>query len=79
MIGNLTVFAIIPARGGSQRLPRKNIYPIWGKPMIFWSIQACQFSLYIDKCYVSTEDVEIAEIAASFGANIHERLHLVCR
>lgn len=68
MIENRRVFAIIPARGGSQRLPRKNIFPIWGKPMIFWAIQACHVSEYIDRVYVSSEDEEILSIAESFGA-----------
>jgi N-acylneuraminate cytidylyltransferase len=63
------IVAIIPARGGSKRLHRKNIYPVCGTPMIFWPIDACKNSKYIDSVYVSSEDNEILEIAESFGAN----------
>ena len=68
MIDNKLIYAIIPARGGSKRLHRKNIYPVWEFPMIFWSIDACKKSRYIDSVYVSSEDNEILEIAESFGA-----------
>ncbi len=67
------IVAIIPARGGSQRLKRKNIHTIWGKPMIYWPIKAAQDSNLIDDVWVTTEDPEIAEIAKSFGAKIHKR------
>ena len=70
MIGDKKIFVIIPARGGSKRLPRKNIYPVYGKPMICWSIGACQNSKYIDDCFVSSEDEEILKIAKESGANI---------
>ena len=62
------IVAVIPARGGSKRLHRKNIYPVWEFPMIFWSIDACKKSRYIDSVYVSSEDNEILKIAESFGA-----------
>ena len=52
----MKVVAIIPARGGSKRLPRKNIYPIWGKPMLYWSVLAAKQSKYIDEVWVTTED-----------------------
>lgn len=61
---------IIPARGGSKRIPRKNIRQFNGKPMIGWSIQEAQKSGLFDKIVVSTDDYEIAEIAKSFGAEI---------
>ena len=67
------VVAIIPARGNSKRLERKNIYQIWGKPMLYWSIRACQESKYNIEPWVSTEDEEIKEIAECFGAKVHKR------
>jgi CMP-2-keto-3-deoxyoctulosonic acid synthetase len=73
MIEGKQIFVVIPARGGSVRLPRKNIHLIWGKPMIYWSIAASQASKYIDRVYVSTEDAEIADIARNFGAVVIER------
>ena len=62
--------AIIPARGGSKRIPRKNIKLFCGKPIIAWSIEAAINSKCFDKVIVSTDDLEIAEIAGSFGAEI---------
>ena len=67
------IVAIIPARGNSKRLERKNIYQIWGKPMLYWSVRACQESKYNIEPWVSTEDEEIKEIAECFGAKIHKR------
>ena len=67
------IYAIIPARGGSQRLKRKNIYPIAGKPMLYWAVAACQRSRYIQRAFVSTEDEEIKEVAQSVGAGIIDR------
>ncbi|KON79301.1 pseudaminic acid cytidylyltransferase [Azoarcus sp. PA01] len=61
-------FAIIPARGGSKRIPRKNIKPFCGKPMIAWSIEAARDSGCFDRVIVSTDDVEIAEVARECGA-----------
>ena len=62
--------AVIPARGGSKRIPRKNIKEFHGKPMIAWSIQAALNSSCIDEVWVSTDDDEIAAIAQSYGAKI---------
>jgi pseudaminic acid cytidylyltransferase len=59
--------AIIPARGGSKRIPRKNIRPFFGKPMIVWSINAAQESNCFDRIIVSTDDAEISEIAQAAG------------
>lgn len=73
MIEGRRVVAIIPARGGSKRLPRKNIVTVWGKPMLYWSIRACQRSKYIDEVFVSTEDKEVAELATKFGSNAISR------
>ena len=69
----MKVIAIIPARGGSKRLKKKNIYPVQGKPMIYWAIQACKGSKYDIEPWVSTEDKEIKEIALEFGAKVHDR------
>ncbi|WP_432743822.1 pseudaminic acid cytidylyltransferase [Methylobacter sp. G7] len=60
--------AIIPARGGSKRIPRKNIKDFCGKPMIAWSIEAAKASGLFDHIIVSTDDAEIAEVAKQWGA-----------
>lgn len=62
--------AIIPARGGSKRIPRKNIKPFCGKPMIAWSIEAALQSGCFDRVVVSTDDAEIAEVARQHGAEV---------
>jgi pseudaminic acid cytidylyltransferase len=62
--------AVIPARGGSKRIPRKNIRPFCGKPMIAWSIEAARASACFDRIIVSTDDDEIADTASFFGAEI---------
>jgi len=67
------VVAIIPARGGSKRLKRKNIYPIWGKPMLYWAIKAAKESKHITDVWVTTEDEEIKRIAIESGAKVHDR------
>ena len=67
------IIAIIPARGGSKRLKRKNIYEIWGKPMLYWSIKAAKESEYITDVWVTTEDEEIKKIALECGAKVHDR------
>jgi pseudaminic acid cytidylyltransferase len=61
---------IIPARGGSKRIPRKNIKPFLGKPMIAWSIEAAQNANIFSKIVVSTDDAEIASIAKAMGAEV---------
>ncbi|MDH5524797.1 MAG: pseudaminic acid cytidylyltransferase [Desulfobulbaceae bacterium] len=62
--------AIIPARGGSKRIPRKNIKVFCGKPMIAWSIEAAKKSGLFDRIIVSTDDAEIAEVAREWGAEV---------
>ena len=62
--------AIIPARGGSKRLPRKNIRPFCGKPMISYSIEAARKSGLFDRIVVSTDSDEIAEVAQASGAEV---------
>ena len=62
--------AVIPARGGSKRIPRKNIKDFCGKPMLAWSIEAAKKSQLFNRVIVSTDDVEIAEIAKEWGAEV---------
>lgn len=62
--------AIIPARGGSKRIPRKNIKDFLGKPIIAYSIEAALKSQLFDEVMVSTDDTEIAEISIQYGANV---------
>jgi pseudaminic acid cytidylyltransferase len=62
--------AIIPARGGSKRIPRKNIRPFLGKPIIAYSIEAALSSGLFDEVMVSTDDKEIADVARSLGAEV---------
>lgn len=62
--------AVIPARGGSKRIPRKNIKMFHGQPMIAWSIQAAIDSGCFDEVWVSTDDEEIAAIAQAYGAKV---------
>lgn len=62
--------AIIPARGGSQRIPRKNIRPFCGQPMLAWPIQAALASGLFDHIIVSTEDEAIAHCAVQWGASV---------
>ena len=64
------VLAIIPARGGSKGLPRKNVKNLCGKPLIAYSIEVALQSKLIDRVIVSTDDEEIAEVAQKFGAEI---------
>ena len=62
--------AVIPARGGSKRIPRKNIRPFGGKPMIAWSIEVALASGCFDRVIVSTDDEEIATVARRCGAQV---------
>lgn len=64
------ILAIIPARGGSKGVPRKNIKELNGKPLIAYTIEAAKKSKFLDRVVVSTEDKEIAEISKKSGANI---------
>ena len=66
----MSVLAVIPARGGSKRIPRKNIKLLHGKPMIAYTIEAALQSGVFEKVVVSTDDTEIAEISKSFGADV---------
>ncbi|HCL58979.1 MAG TPA: pseudaminic acid cytidylyltransferase [Acinetobacter sp.] len=62
--------AVIPARGGSKRIPRKNIKMFHGQPMITWSVQAAVDSGCFDEIWVSTDDEEIAAVAQAYGAKV---------
>jgi len=70
MYKNKTFLAIIPARGGSKRLPRKNILDLNGKPLIAWTIEAGFNSKYLDEIMVTTDDDEIMQISQKYGANV---------
>ncbi len=65
--------AIIPARGGSKGLKRKNLCDLAGKPLLAWTIQAALDAFWIGETYVSTEDAEIATTARRFGARVINR------
>jgi len=67
------ILGIIPARGGSKAVPRKNIKEIAGKPLIVWTIEAARNSSLLDRYVISTEDEEIAEISREYGAGVIER------
>lgn len=62
--------ALLPARGGSKRIPRKNIREFGGKPMIAWPIEAARASGLFDHVIVSTDDAEIADVARAAGAEV---------
>ena len=64
------VLGIIPARGGSKGVPRKNIRSVGGQPLIFWSIKSAIDSNVLDYYCVNTDDQEIAEVASSYGAQV---------
>lgn len=64
------IVAVIPARGGSKRIPRKNIRPFAGKPMIGYSIECASRSGLFDRIVVSTDDEEISAVARDFGAEV---------
>jgi CMP-N,N'-diacetyllegionaminic acid synthase len=66
----LSILAIIPARGGSKSIPRKNIYPIAGKPLIAYTIELALKSNLINRVIVSTDDSEIAQISEDCGAEV---------
>lgn len=70
MVKGKKILAIIPARGGSKRIPRKNIINFQGKPMIAWTIESAIKSACFDEILVSTDDDEIAEISKNYGASV---------
>lgn len=70
MIGQYRVTALIPARGGSKRLPRKNIKLLVDKPLIAWSIEVAKACKYVDQVIVSTDDEEIKRVSEQYGAEV---------
>ena len=73
MYKNKTFLGIIPARGGSKRLPKKNVLNLCGKPLVAWSIEAGLNSSYLDMLVVSSDDDQILDIAS------HSRVHTLKR
>ena len=70
MIEEKSILAIIPARGGSKGVTRKNIRAVAGKPLIAWTIEEAKKSQYIDRLILSSEDAEIIEVAKSYGCEV---------
>ncbi len=70
---NLEVLAIIPARGGSKGIPRKNLASLAGKPLMVWTIEAALAAELVSRVAVSTEDAEIAAVAAQAGVEVIPR------
>lgn len=70
MIADKSVLAIIPARGGSKGVPRKNIRELGGKPLIAWTIEEAKKSKYIDRLILSSEDAEIIAVAKQWGCEV---------
>lgn len=73
MIGEERVIGVIPARGGSKGVPRKNVREVGGTPLVGWSIEASRGTDAIDRTIVSTDDDEIAAVAREFGAEVSDR------
>lgn len=65
-----SILAIIPARGGSKSIPQKNIYPLLGKPLIYYTIVEAKKSKYIDRLICSTDSPEIARVAQKLGSEV---------
>ena len=70
MYKNKKILAVITARGGSKRLPNKNILNLAGKPLIAWTIDEAKKSKYIDKVIVSTDSKKIVEVSKEYGAEV---------
>lgn len=70
VIDGKSFLAVIPARGGSKRLPRKNLLDLSGKPLIAWTIEAAKNSKYLDDIVVTTDDQDISEVSQRLGVNV---------
>ncbi|MBX5437765.1 MAG: acylneuraminate cytidylyltransferase family protein [Alicyclobacillaceae bacterium] len=70
MIEGSSVLAVIPARGGSKGVPRKNLREVAGKPLLAWTIEAGRASRYIDRLVLSSEDPEIIDVAKRWGCEV---------
>ncbi len=73
MYKNKTIVAFIPARGGSKGIPNKNMYPLNGHPLIYYTVLSAQKAPYIDEIIVSTDSSEIAEYCTSLGCTVIHR------
>lgn len=73
MQASIRLAAVIPARGGSKGVPRKNVRPLNGKPLIAYSIGAAKGAQAVDRVIVSTDDAEIAEVSRGLGAEVMMR------
>jgi CMP-N-acetylneuraminic acid synthetase len=73
MLNGKRVIAVIPARGGSKSLPKKNIRSLGGKPLIAWSIEVARKVDEIDRVIVSTDDAEISNFSRQFSAEVYPR------
>lgn len=69
-LSELKILCLIPARGGSKSIPRKNVIQLLGRPLIAWSIQHAIDSKYINRVIVSTDDDEIANVSLEYGAEV---------
>ena len=79
MYKNKTFLAIIPARGGSKRLKNKNLFKVWNKPMIYWSVNAAKNSAFIKSIFVSSEDKNILNYAKKIKVNTIKRPKFLSR
>jgi N-acylneuraminate cytidylyltransferase len=70
MIGPGRVLAVVPARGGSKGVPRKNVRPLGGKPLLQWTVEAARGSRFIDRLVLSTDDDEIATVGRAIGIDV---------
>lgn len=70
MYASKSILGIIPARAGSKGIPKKNLRPIAGQPLICWTIEQCRKSRFLDKVVVSTDGEEIADVSRSAGADV---------
>ncbi|OJX68275.1 acylneuraminate cytidylyltransferase family protein [Magnetospirillum sp. 64-120] len=70
MIDSLSVVAVITARGGSKGLPRKNVLPAAGKPLIAWTIEAAHQAIHVDRTILSSDDDEIISVARQWGCEV---------
>ena len=70
MKNRVKVLGIIPARGGSKSIPQKNIAPVLGQPLIYYTIRSAKCSKLLDAFIVSTDDPKIAAVAKSYGAEV---------
>ncbi len=73
MTGSSECIAIIPARGGSVGIPRKNVKPLAGKPLLLWAVEAARAARLVNRVFVTTDDDEIADIARQGAAEVIRR------